>query len=341
MNYYKIIENKNLKKYNTFNINVKARFFVSAGTLPELKEIILSQKYNKLPVFIIGGGSNLLFTSDFNGLVIEVSIKNIQKYKETQTEIYLKVGAGENWDDFIDFCVKNNYYGAENMSYIPGRVGASPVQNVGAYGVEAKDIIHKVETIEIATGNVKIFSNKECKFAYRDSIFKNEFKNKYIVINVYFRLSKIPDFKLEYGNLKNYLKKFSEINLENIRNSIIEIRKSKLPLPEDFPSAGSFFKNPIIRLGIFIKLKEKYPNLVSYFVSEENIKLAAGQLIDMCGWKGKRIKNVGTYQKQALVIVNYSEATGKEILEFAGKIQKAVEQKFGINLDMELTIVGE
>lgn len=336
---YTIEENYSLSAHNTFNINAKCKYFVKINSIDELLSLFNSEVFFSEKRFVIGAGSNLLFINNFNGLVIEPVIKGIKVISENKNELLIEAGAGETWDDFVNFCCDKDYYGAENLSFIPGRVGASPVQNIGAYGVEAKDIIHSVKALEIETGEIIIFTNEECKFAYRDSIFKNEYKDKFIVISVIFKLRKNESYTLDYGNLSDQLSKFDTINLKNIRNTIIEIRKSKLPSPEEYPNAGSFFKNPVVDKEIYNKLHEKYPKLVCYDAGNIKVKLAAGQLIELCGWKGERIDKVGVFEKQALVIVNYSNATGKEILDFSVKIQESVKDKFGIELEREVLVV--
>lgn len=334
-----VVSNKNLKELNTFRINVCSEYFAEINSVSELERVLSCPEYKNIEKFILGGGSNVLFTEDFKGIVIHICFKGIQIWHEDEKSVLLKVAAGENWDDFVEFCVLNNYYGIENLSAIHGRVGASPVQNIGAYGVEAKDVIENVEALEIDTLKTRVFSNSDCKFAYRNSVFKQELKNKYIVSNVFFRLSKVPVFNLEYGNLKEKMKEFPEISLRNIRNSIIEIRNSKLPSPEEFPNAGSFFKNPVIELSLFQNLKILFPDLINFPDKENFVKLAAAQLIEKCGWKGKTVGKTGCYEKQALIIVNQNDANGKEIADFSLQIQNSVEEKFGIRLEPEVCFV--
>jgi len=326
-----------LKEYNTLNIDVNALYSFFCEMEKDIEEAILFAEKNKKDVSVLGGGSNVLFVGDINDVLILMRNKGIAVVKEDKKNVFIKVAAGESWDEFVDWCVSNNYGGIENLSLIPGTVGASPVQNIGAYGVEVKDVIEELEAVNIKTGKKKVFKNIECNFAYRNSIFKNELKNQYIILNVTFKLSKFPKLKLAYGNLQN------EINNENpsikdVRDAVIRIRERKLPKPEDLPNAGSFFKNPIISRKQFETLLKKFPELVSYPAVNNKIKLAAGQLIDLCGFKGKIEKGVGVHEKQALVIVNYDNVDGKTILEFSEKIQKDVFMKFGIEIEREVRV---
>lgn len=330
-----------LKNYNTFNVDVETKFFYPCKSEENLIRFLNFETIKNYPIFVLGSGSNILFVNDFNGIIINLQNKGIKILKEVNNEIYIQVAAGELWDDFVKFCICNSYYGSENLSLIPGTVGASPVQNIGAYGVEAKDLIYKVITVNIKSGKKKIFSNQECKFDYRNSIFKNILKNKYIITKVIFRLSKKKNCKTDYGNIKKELENFEKINLKSIRQAVINIRKRKLPDIKNMPNAGSFFKNPIININKYHVLKHKYPKLISYKINENKVKLAAGQLIEMCGMKEKRTKNVGLCKNQALVIVNIGEANGQEILEFSKKIQHAVYRKFNIKIEREVIVIPE
>ncbi len=287
----------------------------------------------------MGGGSNILFTEDYKGTVVDIKNKGIHVVEETKNHVFIKASAGEVWDDFVSFCVINEYVGVENLSLIPGRVGASPVQNIGAYGVEAKDVIHSVGAINIETLREKSFSNNECNFAYRESIFKNLLNSQYIITDVIFKLSKKAEFKIDYGTIRSELKNFSNINLKSIRQAVVNIRQSKLPDIENLPNAGSFFKNPVIEEYHYKKLKGNFPELVSYKADNCKVKLAAGQLIDLCGWKGEREGDVGVHDKQALVIVNYGDATGVEILNFSQRIQKSVFDEFNVKIQREVIAV--
>jgi len=330
-------QNISLKEYNTFNIDVNALYSFFCETENDLKHILNSKLVIEKGIFVLGSGSNMLFTEDVRNPIVIMQNKGIKQISETEKDVFLKVAAGEIWDEFVNYCVNHNYGGVENLSLIPGTVGASPVQNIGAYGVEVKEVIEELEAVNIKTGEKEVFKNIGCNFAYRNSIFKNELKNRYIIINVTFRLSKFPKLKLTYGNLHNEINK-NNPSIKDVREAVIRIRKSKLPNPERLPNAGSFFKNPIISKQQFEMLIKKFPELVSYPAGENKIKLAAGQLIDLCGFKGRKEKGVGVHEKQALVIVNYDNADGKSILEFSEKIQKAVFLKFGVEIEREVRV---
>ena len=334
-----IKENFSLKKYNTFGFDVTCSYFSTFETIEKLRELLIIQKNRKIPLLILGGGSNVLFTSDFNGLIIQPAIKGVKILSESKDFVDLQVGAGENWDEFVAYCVQNNWGGIENLSLIPGFVGTCPIQNIGAYGVEVKDVIQKVETIEISSLQEQDFSNSQCKFGYRNSIFKNELKGKHIITYVYFRLKKNADFIINYGNLKDELQKYNSINLKSIRQAVIDIRNSKLPKPEEIGNAGSFFKNPEIGYELFDELKKKYPGIPSYPQGEKSVKVPAGWLIEQAGWKGKNIGNAGVHSKQALVLVNLGEANGEEVLHLATEIRNSIEKQFGIRLEMEVNVV--
>lgn len=325
-----------LKPYNTFGFDVKARYFAKANTIEKILYSINFSFYNKLPIFVLGGGSNVLLLSDIDGVVINPSIPGIELRGETADRVTLRIGAGIVWDDFVAFAVQRGLGGIENLSGIPGHVGAAPVQNIGAYGVEVKDAILKVEAIDIAQRKPIEFGKDDCRFGYRDSLFKSALKGKVIITHVWFTLSKNPVFTLSYGNLKDYFGT-GEVTLSGIRKAILEIRSAKLPDPAELGNAGSFFKNPIIPVEQYTKLKERYPDIPSYTISDKQVKLPAGWLIERAGWKGKRMGNCGVHDKQALVLVNYGNATGKDLLELAQAIGKTVEERFGITLQMEVS----
>ncbi len=343
----KIEQNHNLSKLNTFGITAKAKFFVEVKNEEDLKDLFNSVEFKNNEKLFLGGGSNILFTKDFDGIVILNKLKGIEILRENNEEVLLKAMGGELWNDFVNFAVINNYWGVENLSLIPGSVGATPVQNIGAYGVEVKDIIENVEAYDINTGEKSIFNNKECEFGYRDSVFKNKLKGKYFISAVIFKLSKIPNLNIEYKVLKDYLEK-NKIKVKSskdISNAVAEIRKSKLPDPRILSNAGSFFKNVYVDNKKLEKLKEKYPD-ISFFEEDGRIKIPAGWLIEQCGprqggasWKGYRQGNVGVHDKQALVLVNYDGATGKEILDLANQIINSVFEKFGVRLVSEVNIV--
>ena len=334
-----IFKNYSLKPHNTFNIDARAKYFAECNSRGELKNIIDHKIFKREDNFIIGAGSNILFTEDYNGIVVYPNIKGIKILQEDESDIVIKASCGENWDKFVKYCVNNNYGGIENLSWIPGKVGAVPIQNIGAYGVEARDRILEVEALEIETGKIKIFSNEECHFGYRNSIFKNDHRNKYIIIAVIFELSKNPELVTDYGSIKEELSKYSQKNLKTIREIIIKIRKSKLPDPEEIGNAGSFFKNPVVNRKKFMEIKDNYPDIPFYTLSDNSIKIPAGWMIEECGWKGKREGAVGVYEKQALILVNFGNASGKEICELSQKIKSDVYNRFGILLEEEVEII--
>lgn len=336
---YEIKENFPLKKYNTFGIDVKTRFFVVCKSEKEITDFITIQQNTTLPLMILGGGSNVLFADDFKGYILKPDIKGVDIVKETESEVTVRAGAGEDWDEFVAYCVEHGWGGVENLSLIPGNVGTCPIQNIGAYGVEVKDVITEVETIEIDTQKKYVFTNYQCKFGYRDSIFKRKLKRKHLISHVTFRLNKQPEFKLEYGNLKEALGSFEDITLKNIRKAVIAIREAKLPDPDEIGNAGSFFKNPVVTQEKLKKLQQKYSDIPFYPLTDNKVKIPAGWLIEKSGWKGKRKGNVGVHHKQALVLVNYGDATGEEILHLAKNIQQTIIIQFDIELEMEVNVV--
>lgn len=336
---FEIKENFSLKKYNTFGIEVKTKYFVEYSTVNELSNFLGTQRKQDLPLMFIGGGSNVLFTKDFEGYLLHSKINGIEIIKEEDDKVYLRVGAGEDWDEFVEYCVKNDWGGVENLSLIPGNVGTCPIQNIGAYGVEVKDVITEVETIEIDTLKKTLFANEECQFGYRDSVFKGKLRGKHIINYVTFCLSKKPIFKLDYGNLNEALKEYDQVNLQNIRQAVINIRDSKLPKPEVIGNAGSFFKNPVVHTNILEDLKKSYTDIPFYVQKNDLVKIPAGWLIEQAGWKGRNIGKVGVHEKQALVLINHGGATGKEIVDLAREIQKSVKEKFGIDIEMEVNVI--
>ncbi len=334
-----IEENFSLKSFNTFGIQSYAKIFAEATTLDDLKSIIDIFRNNPLPRLVLGGGSNLLFTKDFDGIVMYPNLEGIELVKHSGESTWLRAYAGENWDKFVEFCVSKKLGGIENLSLIPGNVGACPIQNIGAYGVEVKDVIESVEVLDIKTGDKLIFSNADCQFGYRNSIFKNEAKNKYIITSVVFKLRNQPAIFLNYKDVMQELNNFTEVSVATVRQSIINIRRRKLPDPAEFGNAGSFFKNPIISTNLFQSIKEKFSLVPSFSIDKELVKIPAAWLIETCGWKGVRQGNVGTYENQPLVIINYNGATGTEVVQLAEKIYKSVSQRFGIELEMEVNVI--
>jgi UDP-N-acetylmuramate dehydrogenase len=336
-----IFENISLKKYNTFGLDVKADYLVQIKTEEEACSLFKSQNNLKHPLLIVGGGSNILFTNDFKGTILYPDLKGIKIEDENfgDGKVLLSAGAGVEWDDFVGWCVNNGLGGIENLSLIPGKAGATPVQNIGAYGVEIKDFIEKVRVISVSDGSVHFFNNSECEFGYRNSIFKNREKGKFLVTRVFYNLMRNPVLNLSYDSLKEELDRTGPETLTNIRQAVISIRKNKLPDPELTGNAGSFFKNPVVSEELAKKLLEVYPDMPVYDEKPGTKKLAAGWLIDRCGWKGKRIGDAGVHPKQALVLVNYGKASGKEIFSLSEEIRKSVSEKFGIDLEREVEII--
>ena len=328
--------NFDITPLTTFGIKTIVNVFYEANTTEEVIEFVSDNSIPKEKLLIIGGGSNLLFCDNYDGIVLKPAIKGISIIERNEGYAIVEAGAGEVWDDLVSFCVENNLYGIENLSYIPGNVGACPVQNIGAYGTEVQQVIDSVETVEIATGNTKYFNNEECKFGYRDSIFKNELKGKYIITNVRFKLSTIPRFNIEYKDVKEKIAGKGDISSRLIREAIIDIRKHKLPAPSQVGNAGSFFKNPIVDPLKASTLKELYHNIVTYALPDGTVKLAAGWLIDQAGWKGYRKGDAGVHPNQALVLVNYGNATGNDIARLAREIQDSIKLKFGVDIEPEV-----
>ncbi len=335
----KVEENHSLKKYNTFGLDVLARYFLQIKNLEILHQFHASIHAGIKPRVILGEGSNMLFTGNFKGIVLHNALRGIEIINENNDYVFIRAAGGENWDRFVAFCVKKNYGGLENLSLIPGSVGASPVQNIGAYGVEVKDAIERVETIDLENGEQILFSNPECDFTYRNSIFKREYRNRLVITHVVFRLHKKHRFITGYGTLEKELDKYPERTLQAIRSAVIDIRRCKLPDPDKLGNAGSFFKNPEISSEMAKTITQYYPKMPLWDIGNNRVKLSAAWLIEQCGWKGRKLRNVGTYKKQPLVIVNYGTATGNEILQLAGKIQKAVKNHFAIDLEPEVNII--
>ena len=336
-----VIENYPLIKLNTFGIDVKAKYFTSINTVNELIEIKKSEKFKDHELLILGGGSNILFTKDFNGLVILNNIKGKEIVDQNEDSIILKIGAGENWHELVMYCVDNGWGGIENLSLIPGNTGTAPMQNIGAYGVEIKETFVELEALEISSGKIVKFSNSECEFGYRESVFKNKMKNKYIILNITLELNKNPILNINYGDVKAILetKKIETPTIKDVSNAIISIRQRKLPDPKKIGNSGSFFKNPIIDINLLKLIEEKYPNVVSYKINENEFKIAAGWIIEKAGWKGKKFNNFGVHENQALVLVNYGLANGKEIFNLSEKIILDIKEKFGITLEREVNII--
>ena len=333
----KIYSNYSLEKLNTFGIAAKAKAFVEVATEEAFREALARPENPKL---ILGGGSNMLLTKDLPGLVIKNNILGKAVIRDFIHTVHVGIGGGENWHAFVLWCIKKGYGGVENLSLIPGTVGASPIQNIGAYGVELKDVFLKLEALDIKTGERKIFRLKDCAFAYRDSVFKSKWKGRYAITKVYFRLSKNPKINTSYGAITDTLKTMGIENpgIREISKAVISIRQSKLPDPAQLGNSGSFFKNPVIGKKQFKALHKAYPKLPHYPQASGKIKVPAGWLIEQCGWKGKRVGNTGSHAKQALVLVNYGGASGKEVFNLAKKIIKSVDRKFGVLLTPEVNV---
>ncbi|MBT3384469.1 MAG: UDP-N-acetylmuramate dehydrogenase [Prolixibacteraceae bacterium] len=336
----RFFENYSLKKYNSFGVDAMAKFFFEFTELKDLMIFLRSDKSDKEEkLLVVGDGSNILFLTDFDGQVIHPNIPGIDIVREDRQNVWVEVGAGEKWDEFVSYCVDYRLGGIENLSLIPGTVGAAPVQNIGAYGQEVCTVIEKIKGYDLEKKEVMEFSADECLFSYRSSIFKHYLKNRFIISSVVFRLDKFPEFNLKYGILEEKVKEKGEKNLQNIRQAVIEIRSAKLPDVKNLGNAGSFFKNPEIDIEISEKLKIKYNELAAYPAKNGTVKLAAGWLIENAGWKGYREGDAGVHEKQALVLVNYGNASGQEIFELSEKIKQSVFEKFGVELEREVNCI--
>ena len=334
------VQNYSLLAHNTFGIESVAKRFVEYSSEEELIKFIESNIQEKQNLFHIGGGSNLLFVSDYDGTILHSAVKGIEVIDEDELTVAVRVGAGEVWDEFVACAVSRDWYGVENLSYIPGEVGASAVQNIGAYGVEAKDFIQYVETVDLNDGSKRVLTNAQCKYSYRKSVFKSEFKGMYAVTHVVFRLSKIFVPVLEYGNIRSCIPANVELTASVLRNTIIEIRKTKLPDPAIQGNAGSFFMNPVVTKAKFETLIKLYPNMPYYQLDSGDVKIPAGWMIEQCGWKGRGFNKAGVHNRQALVLVNLGGASGKDILRLCEAVRVSVNDKFGIELTPEVNIVG-
>ncbi len=336
-----IRRNYSLKSCNTFGIDARCALFAEIEDMDALREIIHSPELDEYEKLVLGGGSNILFTKDFDGLVIKNSLRGIEVMKEDGGNVWLKAGAGEVWHELVMFCIKNNYAGIENLSLIPGLVGAAPMQNIGAYGVELESVFDSLQAVNIHTGEERIFLRKACGFGYRESVFKGALKDQYIITSVTLRLNKKPVFNTSYGAIRETLERMGvkEISIKAVSDAVIAIRASKLPDPKVIGNAGSFFKNPEVAQDVYKTLAEKFPSVPHYPGKDGKIKIPAGWLIEQCGWKGKRIGNTGSHKDQALVLVNYGNATGAEVIDLAMKIKDSVKEKFGIEIVAEVNVV--
>lgn len=337
-----IREDVDLQPYNTFDISEPARYFVTLTSEDELRELLSHPVYRDNPVLILGGGSNVLFTQPFAGLVVHVALRGIRVEHETEDEVWITAAAGENWHNLVTYCVESNYGGIENLSLIPGTVGAAPIQNIGAYGVELKDVLDRVEGVDAATGLKRSYTNAECEFGYRESIFKRELKGKFFISSITLRLTKKNHvLHTGYGAIEDTLKQLqiAHPTIRSVSEAVIRIRSSKLPNPKQLGNAGSFFKNPEVQESTYLERKNSYPGMPGYKTENQRVKIPAAWLIEQCGWKGKRMGNVGVHAQQALVLVNFGGAKGTDVLQLARDIQASVKAKFGIDLQPEVNII--
>ena len=335
-----IQQNVSLKNFNTFGVEAAAKYFVELNHEDELVELFMDPQWKQLELLVMGGGSNMLLINDFDGLVIHMNIRGFE-HRINHNEVFVEAGGGEVWNDLVNFCVAREYAGLENLSLIPGSVGASPIQNIGAYGVELQDVFHSCKAFEIATGKFKTFEKADCGFGYRESVFKSELKGKFIIVSVKFHLSLIPNVNLRYGAIEQELanRGITEPTIKDVSQVVSHIRVSKLPDPSTIGNAGSFFKNPVISTEEFAPIYAKFPDIVNYPAGDGYVKLAAGWLIEQCGWKGKIVGHTGTWKNQALVLVNHGGATGQEIYDLSSQIIDSVYQKFGVTLEREVNII--
>lgn len=338
-------ENFSLKQYNSFGINAVARYGASFSSMDGLNELLqFGEKHlqrEALPLMVLGGGSNILFTRDFNGFVLKNEVPGIEKIREDNEHVYVSVGAGVNWHQLVMHCIDRDWAGLENLSLIPGNTGASPMQNIGAYGVEIKDLFYELEAFHLEEKRMARFGLEECEFGYRESVFKRRYKDQFVIMKVVFRLNKHPVFNTSYGAIEQELAamKVKELTIRAISDAVINIRRSKLPDPAIIGNAGSFFKNPVIESYKFRQLKASHPRLAGFPQENGNIKLAAGWLIEKCGWKGYRKGDAGCHAKQALVLVNYGHASGAEIYDLSTEIIRTVNEKFDVLLEREVNVV--
>ncbi|MDG4714663.1 UDP-N-acetylmuramate dehydrogenase [Winogradskyella marincola] len=335
-----IEHNVSLQPFNTFGLDAKAKSYCNITNEAALIEVLKTQ--SNQPIFILGGGSNMLLTKDIEALVLHINLKGIEVVNETDDTVFVKAMAGENWHQFVLWCIEHNYGGIENLSLIPGNVGTSPIQNIGAYGVELKDVFESCEAINVNTQDTRTFTKEDCKFGYRESVFKQDLKGEYIITSVTFKLSKQNhSLHTDYGAIKQQLQTSSIENptIKDVSNAVIAIRQSKLPAPKEIGNSGSFFKNPVITSDQFKTLQSNFPEVPSYKVSDTLVKVPAGWLIEQAGFKGKRFKDYGVHKKQALVLVNYGNANGNDIYDLALLIQKTIKRIFNISIETEVNII--
>lgn len=333
-----VSENYSLRHHNTFGVDAKARLFAAFTDIDELTEVL--ERYADESLLILGGGSNILFTRNFDGLVLKNEIGGIDIISENEEHVYVKAGAGVNWHALVMFCLERNLAGVENLSLIPGSVGASPMQNIGAYGVEIKEVFEQLEAYHIRDRKAVTFSNSDCEFGYRDSVFKGRYKNEFVILHVVYRLNKVPHYHTGYGAVQEELDRLGKgVTIQSVAEAVMNIRRSKLPDPATLGNAGSFFKNPTVPYAQFAALQEEHPSMPGYPLPSGDVKLAAGWLVEQAGWKGFRKGDAGCHSRQALVLVNYGSATGAEIYQFSEDIQESVASRFGVELEREVNIV--
>ncbi len=336
----RFLENYSLQSHNTFGVDVKAKYFFEFTELEDLNTFLLANDiWGVEKKLVLGEGSNILFLNDYEGLVIHPNIPGVELVNENREHVWIEVGAGENWDEFVKYCVDSHFGGVENLAFIPGNVGAAPVQNIGAYGQELSNVIDSVKGYNLDNREFVEYSNAACKFSYRNSIFKSELKNSFIILSVVFKLDKFPRFQLDYNKLEQKVNERGEVNLQNIKQAVIDIRTEKLPDVNVIGSAGSFFKNPIVDIETAERIEGEFKEMPVFLAGEGKVKLAAGWLIEKCGWKGYREGDLGVHEKQALVIVNYGNASGIDIYNLSEKIQESVFEKFGVMLEREVNCV--
>jgi UDP-N-acetylmuramate dehydrogenase len=336
-----IQQNIPLRQYNTLGIDAIARYFAAFTSVDALGELIEKNPVTGTSPLIVGGGSNILFKDHVNRLVLKNDIPGLDIIKEDTNHVYVKAGAGENWHGFVQFCLQHNWAGVENLSLIPGCVGASPMQNIGAYGVEIKEVFEQLEAYHLHDKKVHVFSATDCEFGYRESVFKGKYKGQYVILNVTYRLNKQPRFNTSYGAIEQELERMGvqQLSIQAVSQAVINIRTSKLPDPKKIGNAGSFFKNPSVAAVVYEQLKKEHPAIVGYSNADGTVKLAAGWLIEQSGWKGYRRGDAGVHDKQALVLVNHGHATGKDIYDLSEDVMKSVYEKFGVQLEREVNVV--
>lgn len=335
-----IESNVPLRKFNTFGIDISAKLFSQVENEDHVRNIIQSNQFLNNSSLILGGGSNILFTKNYNGIVLRNHIQGIEVIEDNPESVLVRVGGGIVWHQFVLYCIEKGWYGLENLSLIPGNVGASPMQNIGAYGVEIKEVFHELEAVHLKTGEIHYFNNSDCQFGYRESVFKNKLKGKYLISRVIYKLSKKAEFTVSYGAIEKQLEDMGveDLSAKSVSDAVIAIRQSKLPDPAKIGNSGSFFKNPIVSHKIYNSVKVNFPDLVAYKVGDTSMKLAAGWLIEQAGWKGKTFGNYGVHKNQALVLVNYGGALGKEIYDLSTEVIDSIKEKFGVILEREVNI---